>query len=436
MSHPGPAYECNRELNMEFFVLRVLGFCISAYLLMQIAGMLRLLGVPGIPPILLVSYRILDLVFICSFFLACGPRLKVRWIDLPPFLMIFYPVLIGFSRGQINITFFNDIAIFLFFFLKVLVVRTLIFRIKKKTDFDGVFRIYAQKIVRQSILVAILLLGIAFAALAAEWSFYYQAPAELTFSAALAVAQKHPSTYLMILVLAVLAGKRGVVFGVLAIGAMGVFNRKKSISRMLASSLMLAAVTIAAAILVSGDGSLADAAVVRRWTGTWYAITTAFFYGGNLEQFLMFLDPGRFVEYVSLKPYLEGWALLFGNGFGFRYELDSNFLGEMGQTAIEGSVGNAHFTPLAIVAKFGIFGLALWIIQICGVLLSPRDTSSYFQVACTLGFVSMLFQSMFAFGFFVSFFTPIFIAGMTLARSGRFPARMDITRNTRLSESI
>lgn len=421
MSGSTSIYTLRHELRGEFFVLRVLIFCIVTYLFLQVASMFRLFGVPGIPPLLLLSYRTLDLIVIGSFLLKCGLKLKVRWVDFPLFLMILYPILFGIGNGNINITFFNDIATFLFFLLKVLIIRTLLLRFMYKTNFDEVFRSYAQKIIKRSIFAAILMLMLAYLALIMGVSFYYQAPAELTFAAALAMAQGYAPTYLMIFALALIGGKRGIIIGILALGVVGILTRKnfaKVLTQFLPLSVIVAIAIVSVMFLV-GDSSLSDAVFMRRLTGTWFKIESVVKDARSWGEFLLFLDPGRYVEYISLKPHLQGWALWFGNGFGFRYNLDSIFLHDVGRVSIESSVTNAHFTPLAIVAKFGLLGLFLWFVQILGVLFWRWNSSSFVQAASRLGFVSMLIQSIFAFSFFISFFTPIFFAGATVRRERR-----------------
>tara|TARA_Y100000296_G_scaffold87454_1_gene134731 strand:- start:17497 stop:18786 length:1290 start_codon:yes stop_codon:yes gene_type:complete len=413
-----PQFSMRHELRGEFRVLKVLVFCSSIYLFLQLASMFRLFGVSGIPPLLLLGYRILDLLVIGSFFLMCRAKLKTRLHDLPLLLMLPLPILIGVGQGNTNITFFNDIILFMFFILKVIVIRTLILRFMEKTDFDAVFRVYARKIIRRSILAAILALFLALAALSAGITFYYQAPAELTFAAALALAQGHVPTYLAILALAAFGGKRGILAGIAVVGLLGFLNRK-NIVRALLSFLALGAALIIALGIFEDSTSLGNAQAMRRLTGTWIKLTSVANETKGWEEFLLLLDPGRFVEYVSLKPHLEGWAFWFGNGYGFRYSLDPYFLSNFGIVAIEDTVTNAHFTPLAIMAKFGVLGLFLWFTQCAAILFSSWNSRSYFQTACRLGFISMLVQSMFSFNFFISFFTPIFIAGATLRRTGR-----------------
>ncbi|SDX67863.1 hypothetical protein SAMN04488041_11163 [Sulfitobacter pontiacus] len=342
----------------------------------------------------------------------------MNWLDLPLLLMIPYPIIIGISKGNINITFFNDITVFSFFLLKILIIRTLILRFIEKTDFDTIFRRYARKIIKQSIIAAILMLMIAYIALAVGLRFYYQAPAELTFAAALAIAQGYAPTYLLILTIAAIGGKRGILIGILIIGILGSLTRR-NFTKVIVTAVVLTTLAIAAFFIAGDSSSLGDAVFMRRLTGTWLNIKSVATEARAWEEFFMFIDPNRFVEYISLKPHLKGWALWFGNGYGFRYDLDFNFLAEFGRIGLEGSVTNAHFTPLAIVAKFGLMGLILWIIQVLGIIFTSRNPKSYFQAASRLGFISMLVQAIFAFSFFISFFSPLFIAGAT-SRNARY----------------
>lgn len=433
MNDPTSQSKLRHELRGEFFALRMLVFCSIIYLFLQLLSMFRLFGVPGIPPLLLLAYRTLDLLVIGSFLLTCSTRLRIRWHDLPLLLMIPYPIFIGILQGNMNITFFNDMTVFVFFALKVLVIRTLFLRLTEKTDFDAVLRGYARRIISRSILAAILMLLLALAAWSAGIVFYYQAPAELTFAAALAIAHGYVPLYLAILALAAMGGKRAILIGIIVIGVLGGLTRK-NIGRLLLSILGLGVVALVILGIWGGSGSLIDAPFMRRLTGTWIILTSAASETQDWMEFVMFLDPGRYVEYVSLKPHLEGWALWFGNGYGFRYSLDAAFLADFGRLGYEGTVSNAHFTPLAIVAKFGVVGLVLWFTQVLGILFSSRDTRSYFQTACRLGFISMLAQTIFSFTFFISFFTAIFVAGATMRRPRRAGARAASVRPIHLTE--
>lgn len=167
----------------------------------------------------------------------------------------------------------------------------------------------------------------------------------------------------------------------------------------------------------SGLRALLRAYAPEKRVETFRQIERAMEQSDNLLEILMYTDPGRYVEYESLLPHLADWSLWFGNGYGFRYDLDSDFLFEFGM-ADHLEVTNAHFTPLAITAKFGLFGLMIWIILIAQVLSTRINRKSFVEYACRLAFISMLAQSLFAYGFFINMFVPFYIA-MSMVGSRR-----------------
>ena len=140
----------------------------------------------------------------------------------------------------------------------------------------------------------------------------------------------------------------------------------------------------------------------------------------NFLETLIYTDPARYSEYVSLLPHLTDWSFWFGNRYGFRYDLDSDFLHEF-DIAQHSDVRNAHFTPLPITAKFGLFGLIIWIILIARFFTAKINRNSFVEYACRLAFISMVVQSLFAFGFFINIYTPFYLAMLTV-RSHRTKA--------------
>lgn len=410
------------SLKRETFVLKTLLFCIAIYLTLQVAVMFRLFGQEGIPPLLLIGYRILDAFFIWSYISRFGMRLRLHISDVPFLLMIPYPVAIGIYKQNIGLTFFNDVAIYAFFFLKVVIIRMLIQNIMAKADFDLFVRKYLHRIVRLSIIIAIIMVGIALVALRLNIPFYYQAPAELIFAAAVTTAQGHLVSYGLILSLAILGGKRAIILGVMVIGLAGLARRVRG-NRNFQGILVVGGAAIFALFLTLGGEATGDLAFIRRLDNTILTIQAGAERAANLEQFIGFVDYARYLEWLSLRPHLDGLALIFGNGYGFRYSLISPTIDDFG--AVEyGNVTNAHFSPLAIVSKFGIFGLALWLAQMLIVLFSRINSSSYFQRACKLGLIASLVQSIFSFSFFISFITPIFISGITLLHMRRVGGRV------------
>lgn len=399
----------------EIRVLQVSVTLMILFAALNLMGPLRLLGlIPDLPRILLLIYRIMDLIIVFSFFRCCGMKIKVRKLDFLLFILITYPFFIGFSYGNISITFLNDFAIYFAFLAKIVILRTVLVRIAAVTDLDTVLWEPAKKIIFWSGIIAFTLIVITFALLGSGAVFYFQAPAEITLAAALVLTQGRVISYLFFLALALMAGKRMVIVGVLAIGliaSMANARFRTAVLRIVFPTILL----IPVLITFGGPFINLENSAVDKILSTYRLFIRAQNSSTSFLEMLMFLDPGRYVEYVSLKPYLTGWPLWFGNGYGFRYALDSDFAAAFGLTTA-GDVSNAHFTPLAITAKFGLVGLAIWIITIGVVLSSKIHKTSYFQYACRLAFIAMIVQSVFAFSFFVNMYTPFYIAMATLGR--------------------
>lgn len=392
----------------ELRVLKISVLLMIVYAALHYAAFFRLLGVPGLPPILLLTYRIMDMVIVVAFLVYCGRWVKIRGIDLLLLVFAIYPFLIGLARGNISVTFGNDTAIFFSFIAKIIIFRTILYRISAVVDIDTIFQKSARKIVFWCALIALLSLCTAIVMLGRGTNFYYQAPAELTFAAALLLAQGKIFAYLFFLALALAAGKRMIMIGLLVmamIAAVANPKTRRATLRFSVVALLLAPL----AIIFSGALFNTELIFIDKILVTFRQLSRSMEMSDNFFETLMFLAPDRYVEYVSLKPYLTGWSLWFGNGYGFRYDLDVVFLAEFGY-ADGAEVTNAHFTPLAITAKFGLVGLLIWVVLIATVLTSRFNRRSYVQYACRLAFLSMIVQSFFAFGFFINLFTPFYIA--------------------------
>lgn len=398
----------------ELRVLNISVLMMIVFAALGLLSILRLVGVPGVQHSLLLSYRVLDALIVFSFLLFCRSSVRVQGFDLLLFIFAIYPFLIGLGHGNISITFINDTVIFMAFVIKIVVFRTILARISSVVDIDIVFSKPARKIVFWCSLIALMSLGTVSVLLRSGAQFYYQAPAELTFAAAIVLAQGKMLIYLVMLALALLAGKRMIMIGLLAMGLVAIIAHPKMRSSTLRFALVV--LPLLPFVIVGGEALLStEAKFVEKIMITYRQFERSSGLSGGFLEKLMYIDPARYGEYISLQPHLTGWSLWFGNGYGFRYELDAGFFSEFGYT-VQGDVTNAHFTPLAIIAKFGLVGLGIWFALIASVLTMNIDRHSFVHNACRLAFISMIVQSFFAFGFFINMFTPFYIAMATLGR--------------------
>ena len=211
---------------------------------------------------------------------------------------------------------------------------------------------------------------------------------------------------------ALAAGKRMVMVGLLVIAASAVLAHP-GMRRAFVRTLILAAVPFTLAIVASSTLLNSDLVFADKISSTFRLVESAMEQSDNFLETLIYTDPARYSEYVSLLPHLTDWSFWFGNRYGFRYDLDSDFLHEF-DIAQHSDVRNAHFTPLPITAKFGLFGLIIWIILIARFFTAKINRNSFVNYACRLAFTSMVAQSLFAFRFFINIYTPFYIAMSTV----------------------
>jgi hypothetical protein len=402
----------------ELRVLKISVFLMILFASLNLVALLRLLGTPGLPPLLLLLYRLMDAIIVISFLMYCRQRVKVQGTDLLMIIFATYPFLIGIAKGNLSITFANDTVIYYLFIAKIVIFRTILLRIQAVTDLDVVFKKLAARLIFWCALFGLVSLSLALLLLGTSSGRYYQAPAEITFAAALALAQGNAITYLVFLMIALAAGKRMVMIGLITIGLFGIFTHartRRAAARTLFVTAVLSFIAVASSLLNS------DLVFLDKIMGTARLVERAVEQSDSLLEIIMYTDPLRFAEYVSLAPYLTDWSLWLGNGYGFRYGLDYDFAREFGLVT-NTDVTNAHFTPLAIVAKFGSVGLIIWVVFVLRLLVSPAVGRSVLATACWLAFISIIVQSMFAFSFFINIFTPFYVAVLNVfGRSASVP---------------
>jgi hypothetical protein len=404
-----------RAIRGELRVLAVAAVTMIIFCALQLLAILRLTGTQGIAPLLLTSYRVLDVMVVLTFLIYCRPLLRMRFEDVLLIVFATYPMLIGLGRGQLTFTYFNDIAIYWLFLAKIVILRTVLRRVDDVAGIDAAFARHARRIVFFSGLFAVLALIAAITLLRSGVQFLYQAPAEIIFASGYMLAQGHVLAYTGFVIMALLAGKRMVMVGVIGMGLLASLANariRRATLKILPVALVLVPVVFVLLPMIAGI----ESPILNRLILTFERVQSAYASSGDFLEFLMRIDPARFAEYVSLRPHLTGWQLAFGNGFGFRYELDAAFWSYIGYED-KGDITNAHFTPLAIVAKFGLLGLALWLMVLWRAFFAPINKASFLQQAGRLALFGAVLESLFAFGFFISVFVPFYIALTTMGRA-------------------
>jgi hypothetical protein len=398
-------------------LLRLAGWLMIVYVMLQLGAVLRLIGVPDVAHVLLFAYRFIDLLLIGAFLFIWRGSIKVRVGDFIALLLVTYPVFISIARDQLNLTFFNDAAIYFSFVLKVVFFRTLIISILDRYELDVFFSKFSRIFLIVSASVAAVAFLVAQFFVASGQLLYYQSPAEITLAAAIAIASGNVGGIAFFLIFAALSGKRMLLVGVSAMLIFSlVFSRRLTtkLNRLLPIFFLSA---VLGGFLILSTDRLEGLVFLEKLESTYEGAMRAFSNADSLDSFFLQLEPARYIEFVSLRENIDGWGAIFGNGYGFRYELNAALLADSGYEA-EGDVTNAHFTPIAVVAKFGILGLFVWMAYFFSALtpLFRGKKERYFSYACGLALLGYLVQSLFAFGLFVNPITSFVLAVATVKR--------------------
>lgn len=401
-------------IGLDVQILRLGLWLMLIYVSIQIFSIVRLIGLLNIAPYYLLCYRVLDVILIGVFVIYWRHPLRTHMF-IPLLIVVLYPMLFGIVNGNINVTFFNDFVTYTFFVVKFIIFRTLLISIYARVSPDELFFCFKRRLVRLSLFVAFLSLLTAIILLGMGFEFYYQAPAEISLGAALAITGGNVFVSFLFLVYAALSGKRMIFAGVVAMFLIAYLFSGKfrlgSFRWILVATLILMLVVFVAPVPDNFTASVA----IQKFAGTFYDLNLAWKTAGGALEFLKLVDSGRYLEVYSLFKELSYLDIIFGAGYGFRYEMDYSVMLELGRS-IEGSVTNSHFTPLGIVSKSGIVGLLIWsavILPGLRALFCDREISQ-FRFACALALCAMIVQSFFAFGFYVNIFTPFLLAVCTV----------------------
>lgn len=402
-----------RTRGLDVRLMRLGESFLIVHVLLQLASILRLIGIENIPAIALTISRTMDFILVFFFLVLWKKRIELRGIELILLVIAAYPILIGLGRDQINVTFFNDSALYIFFILKIIIYRSLISSIIKRYDLGSYFQSFLAKFIPISTTAA----AIAFLAgqffSATGQLKYYQTPAEITLTAAVALAYNKFFLFLFLALFAATSGKRMIMAGVLTIAAFAAVTSRRAMKIFLRWLPRFVIGGAIGAIILMLSGHLDGLAFANKISTTYEVASDAFSKATSLDNFFQQIEPARYVEFVSLRDQINGLGVLFGNGYGFRYELEKDLLMEYGFDTSTGSdISNAHFTPIAIVSKFGLLGLIVWSTYFLSILLSgmKNQKQNRFQYACTLALASYLVQSLFAFGFFINLLVPFVLA--------------------------
>jgi hypothetical protein len=389
-------------------VLRLVAANLWLMLFLEPTTLLRTFG--GVDPThaVMAVARAFDMVFILLWLARVLRRPSgspAGWVLL---LLWIYPTATAIGQGPNARTYINDLILYLGFVAKIELVRVALLSPEARLRFHEVVRRYSLALTALAVGAVLLVYGAGLRAVG-----IFQIQIDTTPAIAFFAGTGRPAWMVALLVLTALAGKRMYLAGGLVIFLMFLVRRLRTsvFATAALASLLLGMVAF-------GAGPLQRAAELRgvsRSVGTATALFEGTPYG--LVSVLELVDAVRFAEARSVVAELgDRRAFLFGAGYGVRYELRGSFLVEgLVTNQTERTHTNAHFSPLGIVLKFGIVGLALWtwiiLVVFRGLIrrssTGPPDALAQFALFALSGY---LIESAFAYEFFAAHFVPFLLA--------------------------
>ena len=417
----------DKQNKNDFKFLLIYEICLNLYVFSSLIAIFRVLGYGSIfSNINIIIARLLDIIIIFSYFILLENKIKIRNFDKILSIVCIYPLIIGIVSNNLNLTLINDFLIFSLFLLKVLAVRSTIERLSIYTNLEVIFQNIFKRIFKVCILTSII--GILFINLFSliRTDFYYQSVTELTLPYAFTLLNNYNFGSTFIIILSLLSGKRMIFLSYIFILVNYLlFFKKQNISQYILK-IFIYIIPISILLIIFLNYFL-DERILDKYTFIFKRFNLArdlsiFSDTNYLDVLLSSVIPNRYLEIKSvLNNVSDSFSFFFGKGFGFRYDVitENNLINELGLVKEESGINitNAHFTPIAIILKFGLLGFLSWTILLINNIkkVFQKQTLSYVKIAL-LALIGFIFQSFFAFGFFMNIFTP-FLVGLISANT-------------------
>jgi hypothetical protein len=367
-------------------------------------SVLKLLGLEGIPQFQLLTYRLVDFFIILSFFVMYRGDLAIyRPADLFFLLATSCAAIVGLVNNGLTVTLVHDYVIYMFFFLKVVLLRKILSDLSRSAGVRQALNIYGLGLMHFSFVVAVLILFGSIVLTLIGFEFYFQAHAEIVFAVGLALLFGSNGKVAFGIVVSLIAGKRAVFLGLISAYVWSNFR----LSKLGSFVFLLVSISLVFYVFVSQSG---ENPITEKIITSLKIMERAFDNMNSIEHFIELANYGRYLEFVSILNTFDWNSFVFGHGLGFRYELDASLTSSPSLVIDKGLVTNAHFSPIGLISKVGVlftFILSGWFYL---VLFHPAKGARKIRSLGAFCLVAMLVQSVFAYSFFVSFFTPLYIA--------------------------
>ncbi|RTE86061.1 MULTISPECIES: hypothetical protein [Gammaproteobacteria] len=355
------------------------------------------LSVIGIP---LSAFRIVDGLAFLSYFLMASllldivlvllylKRVSVKTVYIAVLLLI-PPLIIGLLFNDISRRQLTDFLLPLLFFLKIVIFRHYFY-----TNNISKFLIDYTRI---TVIGALFLAPLVYIIFNLFGGTRISILAPLEVGAAFFLF-RNPALFILILGLVIFYGKRAQLVAILTSVLLSM-NLLKGRQR----ALLFLSLPIVFSLGLTFALTNPDNISVKRITNSVDLVVE-----GDYSR----LSSGRFDEINAIMGEMSFLDYIFGKGNGYVYELRD----PQGETL---KVANSHFTPLALLSKYGVFFTVFFYLYIFKAITGVRKAANKHRKILYVSTLIFIFQSFFSYAIFVLPIIPVLIGGLVSYKVNR-----------------
>ncbi len=327
-------------------------------------------------------FTILDILFILNNF----KKIKFNKLDFLFLLFLFFSIIIGFLDNELSRRFISDFLLPFNFILKLVIVRNGI----GENKFSENFSWFVKKYIVVTFIAGAA--GVAMFYLFKTGDFEYLGLTPVIYPKLILSLINGNSLFVIIcFAVAFLSGKRAILIAAIGIVVSYlIFVRRRNKWRFAVPFILLGI----GAFFIPKNESLSSSQAASKYTYTLQESKTTDLI--TLDK----LTGGRFAEVESINRTMEPIDYILGKGIGFTYTFtrDGDVIAE--------EYGNAHFSPMSVVSKYGLFFfiiLSIYLMKgVSQVVNKKRDFIffAFFIIGCMI-------EYLFAYGVFIDKLMPL-----------------------------
>lgn len=348
----------------------------------------RLLGYNEVGDALLILRLFVDIFFVFSAIIVKINGATFRGgVIITCAILSIYGFVLGIIKQNEFIEIIKDLMLFLLFILKFVIFKEIF-------EYNNDMSIFYKKLIKYckyTLYVGFLSLVIMLSLVRFGFAFYTQGVSSIEWYAAYAASHNRPIAIFISLIIAFFLAKRMVLLSVATI-LITWFGAKLFRGNLIAiaflSAFALGSLTLMQLVTLNSD------TVNYAIRLDIYSILEQIrnFSMPALQGLLMSFDMPRYLESASALGQLQVTGFWFGGGFGFEY-LDV-YTNEI--------VTNAHFSPVGLISKVGVWGMILFYAVLIYGALAGLKADNPLSKLCGYYSLATIVGSFMAWKFFLS----------------------------------